>query len=38
MSKLKVQIKLKIQTIKRKFFGIQSFGIHLTFELWHLEF
>ncbi len=38
MSKLKVQIKLKIQMNKKEIFGIQTFGIHLTFELWNLDF
>jgi hypothetical protein len=38
MSKLKVQIKPKIQMNKEEIFGIQSFGIDLTFELWNLDF
>ena len=38
MSKVKVQMKSKIQMSQKDFFGIQSFGIDLIFGFWHLTF
>jgi hypothetical protein len=40
MSNVKAQSSNQAQNPneQKKFLGIQSFGIHLTFELWHLEF
>jgi hypothetical protein len=38
MSKLKVQMKFKLQSSNKKYFGISSFDIDLAFGLCYLTF